>query len=102
MLKILTTLFRGAAAAAEERVADQHALLLLDQQIREVAAAVDRSKKALAVAMAQEAEEARRLGTAEARIVDLETRTAEALNAGRDDLAQEGAEAIANLETDRN
>ena len=102
MFKILTTLFRGAAAAAEERVADQHALLILDQQIREVAAAVDRSKKALAVAMAQEAEEARRLATTEARIADLETRTAEALNAGRDDLAQEGAEAIANLETDRN
>lgn len=102
MFKILTTLFRGAAAAAEERVADQHALLILDQQIREVAAAVDRSKKALAIAMAQEAEEARRLATAEARIADLETRTAEALNAGRDDLAREGAEAIANLETDRN
>jgi len=102
MLKILTTLFRGAAAAAEERVADQHALLILGQQIREVAAAVDRSKKALAIAMAQEAEEARRLATTEARIADLETRVAEALNAGRDDLAQEGAEAIAGLETDRN
>jgi phage shock protein A len=102
MFKILTTLFRGAAAAAEERVADQHALLILDQQIRDVAAAVDRSKKALAIAMAQEAEEARRLAATEARIADLETRTAEALKAGRDDLAQEGAEAIAGLETDRN
>jgi phage shock protein A len=101
MLKLITTLFRGASAAAEEQLADRHALLLLDQQLRDAAAAVDRSKKALAIAIAQEAEEARRLDDTLARIADLEERVAAALAANRDALATEGAEAIAALETDR-
>jgi phage shock protein A len=87
MLKLITTLFRGASAAAEEQLADRHALLLLDQQLRDAAAAVDRSKKALAIATAQEAEEARRLDDTLARIADLEERVAGALAANRDALA---------------
>lgn len=101
MLKLLTTLFRGASAAAEEQFADRHALLLLDQQLRDAAAAVERGKKALAIAIAQEEAEARRFADTQARIADLEERVAAALAAGRDDLATDGAEAIVSLETDR-
>ena len=54
MLNILMTLMRGAAGAAEEDVRDRHALLILEQQIRDVAASVDRSKRALAIAIAQD------------------------------------------------
>ena len=43
MFKLVTTLVRGAAAAAEEQLTDRHALLILDQHIRDAAAGVDRA-----------------------------------------------------------
>src|SRR4051812_6585810 len=101
MLKTLVTLARGAAAAAEEEFADRSALLILDQQIRDAAAAIGRSKQALAVAIAQDEAEAKRLETTLARLADLEERAGAALAAGREDLASEAAEAIAVMETDR-
>ena len=81
---------------------DCHALLLLDQQIRDVASGVERSKRALALAIAQDEAEGRRLAAIEASISDLEERTVAALQAGRDDLAGEAAQALAALEVDRN
>ena len=101
MLKTFFTLVRGAAAAAEEDVADRSALLILDQQIRDAAAATARGKRALALAVAQDEAEGRRLEATLARIADLEERAAAALAAGRDDLAVEAAEAIAVMEDDR-
>ena len=68
MLKTLSTLLRGASAAAAEDLADRNALLILDQQIREVAAGVEAGKRALALAMARDATEARCLADAEARL----------------------------------
>ena len=52
MLKILSTLVRGAVAEAEEAVFDANATRLLAQQLREAAAALEHSKKELACAMA--------------------------------------------------
>lgn len=101
MLKTVLTLMRGAAAAAEEEVVDRSALLILDQQIREAASATDRAKRALALAIAQDEAEAKRLETIIARIADLETRALAALAGGREDLVAEAAEAIATLEADR-
>jgi phage shock protein A len=79
MLKTLSTLLRGAAAAAEEDFTDRNALLILDQQIRDVAAGVERSKGALALAIAQEEAERERLERTRARIKDLEERGVAAL-----------------------
>ena len=101
MLKTLITLIRGATSRAEEEVADRSALLILDQQIRDAAAATDRAKRALALAIAQDDAEAKRLERALSGIADLETRATGALAAGREDLAREAAEAIALMETDR-
>ena len=101
MLKTFITLVRGASAAAEENLADRSALLILDQQIRDAAAATARGKKALAMAIAQDEAEGRRLEATLARIADLEERAAAALKAGRDDLSSEAAEAIAFMEDDR-
>jgi phage shock protein A len=101
MLKTFITLVRGASAAAEENLADRSALLILDQQIRDAAAATARGKKALAMAIAQDEAEGRRLEATLARIADLEERASAALKAGRDDLAGEAAEAIAFMEDDR-
>ena len=55
MIKMFVTLLRGRAAEAAEAVADQNALPLLDQQIRDAAAALGRARRALALAMAQQA-----------------------------------------------
>src|SRR3954465_12553488 len=101
MFKTIVTLMRGAAAAAEEQVADRSALLILDQQIRDAAAAIERSNSALAIAIAQDEAEGKRLETTLRRIADLEERATAALAGGREDLANEAAEAIALMEADR-
>jgi phage shock protein A len=101
MFKTVLTLFRGSVAAAEEELEDRSALLILDQQMRDAGSAVERSKRSLALAIAGDQQEGRRLDATNARIADLEVRATAALEAGRDDLAREAAQAIANLEADR-
>src|SRR3954467_6567239 len=101
MFKTIVTLMRGAAAAAEEQVADCSALLILDQQVRDAASAIERSKRALAVAIAQDEAEGKRLPKPPKGIADLEERATAALAGGREDLAGEAAEAIALMEADR-
>src|SRR5262245_1973074 len=99
MFKTIVTLMRGTTARAAEMLEDQNALLILDQQIRDAAAALDGARKALAVAAAQDASEEKRIGTLQADIKDLEARATAALDT-REDLATEAAEAIAGLEID--
>src|SRR6185437_350742 len=97
MFKTVFTLFRGSVAAVEENLEDRSALLILDQQMRDAGAAVERSKRSLALAIAGDQQEGRRLEATNARIADLEVRATAALDGGREDLAREAAEAIANL-----
>jgi len=101
MFKTLVTLVRGNTAAAAQDLADRQALVILDQQMRDASAALERAKRALALAIAQDQQEGRRLDSVLAQIKDLEVRVSGALSAGRDDLAREGAEAIAGLEAER-
>lgn len=101
MFKVLLTLVHGAAAAAGGEIADRSALLILDQQIRDAAAAVERGRRALAVAVAHDEAEGKLLEATLARIADLEERAVAALAGGRADLASEAAESIAAMEADR-
>lgn len=101
MFNVFRTLARGAAAQAREEIIDRNALLILDQQIRETRAALERSRMALAASVAGDKAELRRLADVEARAADLEERAVAALRAGRDDLAAEAAETIAELEAER-
>jgi phage shock protein A len=101
MFKTILTLFRGSVAAAGEELEGRNALLILDQQMRDAAAAVERAKRMLALAIAQDLQEGRRLDASKARIADLEIRATAALDGGREDLAREAAEQIAALEADR-
>lgn len=101
MFKLLSILFRGKAARMTENLADQNALLILEQQIRDAANAAGQAKRALAIAMAQDNSERSRLDSLKIRIADLETRALAALAAGNEALAQEAADSIAELETDR-
>lgn len=101
MFKTFLTLVRGGVAAAEENFSDRNALLILDQQMRDAASALERCRRSLALAMAQDSQEAARLEATLARIADLETRVTAAIAAGSDALALEGAQAIASLEAER-
>src|SRR5580693_3786463 len=101
MFKTVLTLFRGSVALAEQELADRSALLILDQQIRDAGGALERARRALAVAIAQDEAEGKRLESTLTRLADLEERASAALVAGRDDLAIEAAEAIVLMEVDR-
>jgi phage shock protein A len=101
MIKSFWTLVRGTVYAAEQEAVDRSALLVLDQHIRDAAAGIERAKRALAVAIAQDEGEGKRLDSTLSRIADLEDRAAAALAAGREELATEAAEAIAMMEADR-
>ncbi len=100
MFKTIVTLIRGQAFEAEQRVKDEHALALLGQQMRDAAAIVERARKALALATAQERMEAQRLARINAQIAELEQRALAALRGGREDLAEQAAQTIAALEAD--
>ena len=84
MFKTVLTLFRGSVAAVGEELEDRNALLILDQQMRDAAVAVERAKRTLALAIAQDQQEGRRLDATNARIADLEIRATAALDGGRD------------------
>lgn len=101
MFKTFLTLVRGGAAAAGEEIADRNALVILDQQLRDATAALERAKRSLALAIAQDGQEGARLTRVKAQIADLEGRVAAALAAGDEGLARAGAEAIAALENNR-
>lgn len=100
MFRTVVTLLRGRAFETEERLADRHALSLLDQQMRDSALAIDRAKKTLALAIAEDKAEARKTDAVRARIAELEERAIAALDGGREDLAQQAADSIAALEAD--
>lgn len=101
MFKTFVTLIRGRMAEVEQAAADAHALPILDQQIRDAAAALGRARRALAIATAQAEGEAAQAQAIARRIADLEHRTRAALAAGEEALATEAAEAIAALEADQ-
>ena len=101
MFKQIVTLIRGQAYENTERVLDIHALPLLRQQIRDCAQAVNSARRALALAIAQNESDVEQTKRLSAKIVDLENRTINALEQGKDDLAKEAAETIAILEVER-
>ena len=93
--------FPGQRGGSGEELEDRSALLILDQQMRDAG----RGRRALQAHAGagdrQDQQEGRRLDATNARIADLETRATAALDGGREDLAREAAQAIANLEADR-
>jgi phage shock protein A len=100
MFKSIVTIFRGRSHEAAEAVVDANAMTILDQQIRDCVAAIEATKRTLALAIAQERQEAERLKKVSCQIEDLEARARQALEAGNEDLALEAAETIASLETE--
>lgn len=100
-MKSLLAFVRGTAHAAGRELADRNALVILDQQLRDASAGLDHARRALALAIARDRQEGARLSAIDRQIADLEGRVVAALSSGREDLAREGAEAIACLDADR-
>lgn len=101
MIRTLTTLIRGAVAEAEEAVFDANAIRVLEQQLRDAAAALEHSRRELACAMAHQSGEERAVAALTGRITELEESATSALAAGREDLAAEAATVIAATEDER-
>lgn len=101
MFKTLATLINGANARAEDRVRDAFAIELIDQKIREAEASLKAAKATLATLIQRQRAEQKQRDTLNGRIKDLTRRAEEALEAGRDDMAEEAARAIATMENER-
>lgn len=101
MFGTLKTLIAGASARSEETVRDIYAIDLIDQKIREATHNLKFAKMALASLIQRERAEGRQIEALQTRIDDLMVRAGEALNVGREDLAKQAAQAVADLENER-
>ncbi|MCR9147908.1 MAG: PspA/IM30 family protein [Rhodobacteraceae bacterium] len=101
MFKMISTMIRGHGHDVAEAISDANAVQILRQQLRDAAAGLEKSKRAVAVVMAyaeRDRETAARLDT---QLADLEERALDAIRKEREDLAVEAASAIAELEAER-
>ncbi len=101
MIKLLTTLVRGAVAEAEEAAFDANATRVLAQQLRDAATSLQHAKTELACAMAHRSSEARAVAMVDDRIATLEAGAFDALDGGNEDMATEAATIIAAAEDER-
>ncbi len=90
----LFTALRGGASEVGEAIADQQALRILDQEIRDADNALATAKRELVTIMAKHKLSAERVAQYNAKIKDLESKALAAIQANREDLALEVAEAI--------
>lgn len=93
----LFTALRGGASEVGEAIADQQALRILDQEIRDADNALANAKRELVTIMAKHKLSAERVSQFNAKIKDLESKAMAAIQANREDLALEVAEAISTL-----
>ncbi|MCZ3003906.1 PspA/IM30 family protein, partial [Acinetobacter baumannii] len=77
------------------------ALRILDQEIRDADTALANAKRELVSIMAKHKLAADRVGEYDAKIKDLESKAMAAIQANREDLALEVAEAISTLTNER-
>lgn len=100
MLSTFRTLFAGANARTEDRLRDVYAIELIDQKIRETEGQVQAAKSTLASLIQRRRSERKLLDMLCTRISSLTERARGAINAGRDEMANEAAVAIAELENE--
>ena len=93
----LFTALRGGASEVGESIVDQQALRILDQEIRDADSALANAKRELVTIMAKHKLSADRVSEYNAKIKDLESKALAAIQANREDLALEVAEAISTL-----
>lgn len=100
MFKTLSTLIAGVNARSEDRVRDAFAIELIDQKIREAENSLKAAKATLASLIQRQRSEERQRDALKNRIKDMMARAQSALDQGRDDLASEAAQAVAQMENE--
>ncbi|MEL7126914.1 MAG: PspA/IM30 family protein, partial [Pseudomonadota bacterium] len=100
MITTFRTLFAGANARAEDRLRDVYAIELIDQKIRETEAQVHAAKSTLASLIQRKRSEQKLLDMLRTRIASMMDRARGAMDDGQDQLAQEAAQAIAEMENE--
>lgn len=100
MFNTLKTLITGANARAEEQLRETYSIELITQKIREAEGNLKAAKLTLASLIQRQRAEQRQVEALEERIRDLMARAGEALEAGREDLAQSAAQAVADMENE--
>ena len=100
MFRTLSTLIAGVNARSEDRVRDAFAIELIDQKIREAETSLKAAKATLASLIQRQRSEVRQRDTLSTRIKDMMTRAQQALEADREDLAAEAAQAVAQMENE--
>ncbi len=94
MLNKIFTVARGAVHDSGQRFLDEHAFRLLEQELRDAAAALDRCRRELAAAMARERALERQAAHLDSLIAHDEASALAAVDAGNRDLALEVAARI--------
>ncbi|MCP5075255.1 MAG: PspA/IM30 family protein [Rhodobacteraceae bacterium] len=101
MFETVKTLFKGASARQEAALRDHYSIDLIDQKIRETEQALTAAKATMAGQIQRQRAEQGQLEALTKRIKDLTNRTAKALDADNQELAQQAATAIAQLENEQ-
>lgn len=101
MYSTIKTLFAGASARAEEQVRDHYSIELIDQKIREAEANLKTAKVGLASLIQRQRSEQRQVDGIADRIMELVVRAKAAMEAGREDMAAQAAQAIAEMENEQ-
>ncbi|MBQ4825027.1 MULTISPECIES: PspA/IM30 family protein [unclassified Leisingera] len=100
MFATLKTLITGANARAEEQLRETYSIELITQKIREAEGNLKAAKLTLASLIQRQRAELRQIETLQTRVHDLMARAGEALEGGREDLAQSAAQAVAEMENE--
>lgn len=100
MFGTLKTLMIGANARAEEHVRQVYSIELIEQKIREAQDGLKSAKYALAGLIQRARSEERLIATLNTRVTDLMARAGEAMAGGREDMAAQAAQAIADMENE--
>ncbi|MEO6395072.1 MAG: PspA/IM30 family protein [Devosia sp.] len=101
MFDLLSTLIKGTNAKAVETATDIFAIDLITQKIREAEAGVNNAKQALASLIMRQRAEQKALGMLRSRKATMEDRVRQALAAGNEVLAMDGATALATMENEQ-
>ncbi|MEL6371996.1 MAG: PspA/IM30 family protein [Pseudomonadota bacterium] len=101
MWKTITTIILGKQNRAEERLIEGNATIIIEQKLREATSGHETAKRTLAALLARTKADQRLLDGVENRIRDLEARTRKAIEEGKDALAQDAAQVLADLENER-
>jgi phage shock protein A len=96
----VATAVRGGVSEAGEAIADNQALRILDQEIRDADSALGKSKEALTGIIAKRKLADKKVASLKSSLTEYEGYAMQALDKGDDGLAIEIAEKIAGLETE--